>query len=455
MSTSINREHWSSSSSFALAAIGGAVGLANLWRFPYTAGTSGGGAFVLTYIAALLLLALPVLVAEMLIGRRGQASPPKALASLAKEAGASVHWRILGFAGVGTAIVVLSFYSVVGGLTLAYSVQSAAGLLDTSSLAAVQAIYSDIVSDPVALTGWFTVFLGGTIAISMRGITNGIERATGILLPILFVMLVGMTIYAAVVGDFGAAARFLFVPDFSLVTGAMILEAFGQAFFTLGVGMTAMIAYGAYMTPKMSIQRTALIVVSADTIVALLAGLAIFPILFAVGADPSGGPGLAFISLPLTFADMPGGRLFGTVFFLLLFFAAITSAVSILEITASWVADKTRWPRKKVAVTSGCFSWFLGLLSVLSFNIFADIRPLDFIPAVSDKNFFDLFDYIASNVMMPLGGACIAIFTGWVLSAKTVSTEMGVTGQVLWFRAWRFLLRYFVPVVMLALFIAK
>ena len=444
---------WSSQLTFMMAAVGSAVGLANIYRFPYTAGVSGGGAFVLIYLGAVLLLALPLVIAELTVGRRGKAAPPQAIRNVAAESGLSPRWGWMGvvLGGIG-GMLALSFYSVVGGWTMAFTVEMATGAAGSSAEQA-RNLFGQLNASPGAVLAWFTLFIGATILISARGIRGGIERAVKLMMPALFIILVLMVGYAMSVGDFQRAVDFLFTPDFSKVDASVFLAAAGQAFFSVSVGLTALVAYGSYIRRDTSIPQSALMIVGVDTVVALLAGLAIFPIIFAFGVEPDAGPGLVFITLPIVFAGMPGGEFFGTLFFLLLLFAALTSSIGMLEAPVSWLAERTPLGRTGAALTAGGVSWCLGILAALSFNVLGDVHPLGALPLFADKTFFDLFDFIVVNLMMPLGGILIAVFVGWRVKSRFSREELYGDRPTPWFGAWRFLLRWFAPVVLAGIFI--
>lgn len=445
---------WSSRFAFLMAAVGSAVGLANIYRFPYTAGVSGGGAFVLIYLGAVLLLALPLVIAELTVGRRGKAAPPQAIRNVAEESGRSPAWGWMGviLGGCG-GMLALSFYSVVGGWTMAFMVEIGTGGLGGATAEEASAMFGTLNGKPWALVGWFTVFIWATIFISARGIRAGVEKAVKLMMPALFVILVLMVVYAASVGDFAGALRFLFTPDFSKVDGKVVLAAAGQAFFSVSVGLTALVAYGSYIRRTTSIPQSALIIVGVDTLVALLAGLAIFPIIFAFGVEADAGPGLVFITLPIVFAGMPGGEFFGTLFFMLLLFAALTSSIGMIEAPVSWLAERTRLNRTGAAIFAGGISWWLGVLAALSFNLLSDFHPLGAISIFEGKTFFDLFDFMVVNLMMPLGGILIAVFLGWRVHEKFSREELYGDSPTVWYKAWRFLLRFVAPVVLLSIFV--
>ena len=457
MSASLTDEDkaWSSKLTYILAAVGSAVGVANIWRFSYVVGENGGGAFVFIYLAAVLLLATPILIAELLIGRRGHASPPLAILKVAKEARKSSKWKYMGLVGVFVSIIVFSIYSIIGGWTLAYSMKAATGYFAGQDAATIKSFFGSLTSDVLVIFSWSSLFLLITVWISSNGIKGGIEKAVKILMPLLFLMMICLVIYSAIYGEFMRALIYLFTPDFSNVTGSTVIQAFGQAFFSLGVGVTNAMAYGAYISKKTSIPQSSLIIAGADTTIAILAGLIIFPIIFAFNIEPTEGTGLAFIALPIAFSGMSGGFLFGAVFFLLLFFAALTSAISMMEPAVSWIGDKTGWTRKKSAYFSGFSSWILSILSVLSFGILSGYYPLDFISVFEGKTFFEVFDYMVSSVMMPLGGIFIAVFAGWTLNKSITQDEFSIAHGVVGYKVWRFLLRYFVPVLLLIVMITS
>ena len=445
---------WSSRFAFMMAAVGSAVGLANIWRFPYSVGVGGGSAFVLVYLGAAVLLALPLVIAELTIGRRGKGAPPTAIRNVARESGLSPNWGWMGviLGGFG-GIIALSFYSVVGGWTMAYALESARGTLQGVSIEGAQQAFGALNDNPWTLLAWFSVFIGATILISARGVNAGVERAVKLMMPALFVLLLLMVGYAARVGDFARALEFLFTPDFSKLDTSIVLSAFGQAFFSVSVGLTALVAYGAYIRRNMSIPQSALIIVSIDTLIAILAGLAIFPIIFAFGLEPDAGPGLVFITLPFVFGDIMGGQLFGTIFFVLLLFAALTSSIGMIEAPVAWLAERTRLGRTGAALLAGGISWSLGVLAVLSQNRLSDYYPLDGIGIFAGKTFFDLFDFLVINLMMPAGGILVAVFLGWRVKQRFSREELYGDSPSFWYGAWRFLLRYFAPLVLTGIFL--
>jgi NSS family neurotransmitter:Na+ symporter len=441
--------HWSSRTAFLLASVGCAVGLGNIWLFPYQAGANGGGAFVLIYLAAAFGLALPVLLAEMMLGRRGAAAPPQALAAVARESSRSENWRWMGIllGGIG-AMLALGFYCVVGGWTLAYAIKAAAGQLQNLDAESSTQLFRDLSATPGSILPTFIAVTALTVFISSRGLHAGIERAVKVLMPALFFMLVAMVFYAAFIGDFAAAIHFLFNPDFSKITNTVVLAAFGTAFFSVSVGITNMMAYGSYVERSTNLPQSALIIVIADTSVALLAGLAVFPIVFMAGIEPAGGGGLAFESLPIAFGQIPGGLIFGTAFFLLLFFAALTSSIGMMEPPVSWLTDTFKFSRRKAAFIAGTFAFGLSLMAALSFNVLSSFQPLGNLALFDGKIIFEVYVYIVTQVVMPAGGILVTIFAGWLIKRQFSADELYDGNETPAYKAWLFIMRFVAPVLL-------
>lgn len=438
-------EGWSSRLVFLMAAVGAAVGLGNLWKFPYTAGVNGGAAFVLVYLVAVAAVAVPIVVAELLIGRRGRMSPPNSFIALAREAGASPAWRFVGWMNLLAVFLILSFYSVVAGWALAYVPMLAGGKFTGASPDAVAAEFGALLASPARLALLHALFMALTVAIVAVGLKRGIERAVRFLMPALLVMLLALVAYAAVAGDLARTMDFLFQADFSKIKPPVVLQAIGQAFFSVSVAMGLLITYGAYLDRDTRLGPSACFIAGADTVVALLSGLAIFPLVFANGLDPAEGPGLIFVTLPIAFGQMPAGALFGALFFLLVLVSALTSSIAILEPMVSWAEEHDRLRRGPAAIVAGIAAWVVGLATVFSFNLWAGWFPLGRFERFRSSTVFDLIDYLTSNLLLPLGGMLIAVFVGWVLSADTTRQELGLRdGRG--FRAWRFVLRYLAPV---------
>lgn len=437
-------ETWSSKTTFLMAAVGAAVGLGNIWRFPYMAGTNGGGAFVLIYLTAVLLIAIPVLIAETMIGRHGHMSAPVSMQRAAAEVGASARWSIVGWFGVAAAFLILSFYSVIGGWVMAYVPKTISGGFAALDGDGVAATFDALLGNVATVVFWHTAFIAITVGIVMRGIKGGLEKAVSIMMPALFVMLLLIVGYAVAVGDFGAGLSFLFAPDFSKITADVVLAAIGQAFFSIGVGIGIMFTYGAYLPNSIPLPRACVMIAIADTMVAVLAGLAIFPIVFANGLDPAAGPGLVFVTLPLAFGQMTGGAIIGTVFFVLLAFAALTSAISLLEVPVSWLEERNGWSRRSATLAIGAAIWAVGMGSALSTNVWSDVYLLGFTEKFKTTGILDLVDYITGQALLPLGGMLIAIFAGWWMKSSVLTAELGMS--TLTFKAWRFLVQFVCPI---------
>jgi neurotransmitter:Na+ symporter, NSS family len=436
-------ESWSSRTTFLMAAVGAAVGLGNIWRFPYMTGTNGGGAFVLIYLAAVVLIAIPVLISETMIGRHGHMSAPVSMQKAAKEVGASRNWGIVGWFGVTAAFLILSFYSVIGGWVIAYIPKTLSGSFSGMNAEAVSADFDALLSNPTTVLFWHTAFMAVTAGIVIRGIQSGLERAVSIMMPALLIMLLLIVGYAIAAGDFAAAILFMFAPDFTKITAHVILAAIGQAFFSIGVGIGIMFTYGAYLPDNVPLPRACVMIAVADTVVAILAGLAIFPIVFANGLDPAAGPGLVFVTLPLAFGQMTGGAIFGTAFFVLLAFAALTSAISLLEVPVSWLEERKGWTRQSATLTISGAIWLVGVGSALSTNVWSEIYLLGFVDKFTTTGILDLVDYITGQALLPLGGMLIAVFAGWWMKPDILTNELGMNETI--FRAWRFLVRFVCP----------
>ena len=432
---------WSSRWTFILAATGSAVGLGNIWKFPYMAGDNGGGAFVLIYLACIFVIGIPIMLGEIMIGRRGRSSPANTMKYLAKEAGTSKAWTLLGATGALAGLLILSFYSVAAGWTMAYIF----GGFQETSAQAVSLEFDTFLANPAALLFWHSLFIVITVIIVARGILKGLEAWINTLMPMLFVIIILLCIYAMQTGAFIEGLTYLFKPDFSKINSDVLLAALGQAFFTLSLGMGAIMAYGAYMPADQNIGRTALTVAALDTGVALLAGIAIFPIVFANGLEPSAGAGLVFVTLPIAFANMPLGVLFGTLFFILLSIAALSSSISLIEPGVAWLVESLKTKRSYAAMALGAFAWTLGIFSALSFNLMSEFK-------IFGMNFFDFTDFLTNQLMLPLGGIFIAIFVGWVMKKQDVLNELQIEDGII-FKSWYFIIRFIAPVMVGAVLI--
>ncbi|MCL1485260.1 MAG: sodium-dependent transporter [Marinobacter sp.] len=443
---------WSSRFAFILAATGSAVGLGNIWKFPYITGENGGGAFVLVYLLCIAAIGLPIMMAEVLIGRRGGRSPVNSLKAIAGHDRLNPAWRMVGAVGVIAGFLILSFYSVIGGWAVSYVGTAASGQLTGQSADAIGAIFSNLLADPVTLLMWHTLFMALVMLCGgKRGSRGDLSARSPFLMPALFLLLLTVVGYAMTTGEFGRAVTFLFQPDFTKLTTSGVLVALGHAFFTLSLGMAVMMAYGSYLPKGISIAKTSIAVCVIDTAVALLAGLAIFPIVFANGLEPGAGPGLIFQTLPLAFGQMPMGSLFGTLFFVLLVFAAWTSGISLLEPIVEWLEEQKSMNRTRSTLAAGFVCWLLGIASILSLNLWSDFAPLGWIGMLEGKTVFDLLDFFTANILLPLGGLLVAVFAGWVMSREAIEKELALSKPM--FRLWYITVRYITPVAVGAVFI--
>lgn len=436
---------WSSRMAFILAATGSAVGLGNIWKFPYITGENGGGAFVLIYLLCIVLIGTPIMMSEILLGRRGRQSPINTMRALAREEGRSRHWQWLGWTGVVAGFLILSYYSVVAGWALAYVVKTANGVFTHVTSVQVGEIFDGLVSSPGHLLFWHTVFMTMTMVVVGRGVKSGLEQAVRFLMPSLFILLLVLVGYSMSSGAFAQGIEFLFSPDFSKLGGESVLTAMGHAFFTLSLGMGAIMVYGSYLPKNTSITQASFYIAGADTLVALLASMTIFPIVFANGLEPGAGPGLIFQTLPIAFGQMWGGAFFGTLFFVLLVFAAWTSAISLIEPAVAWLVENHNVSRVKASVIAGIATWLVGIGTALSFNAWKHIKLLGL-------TFFDLLDKLTANIMLPLGGVAIAVFVAWILSRESTRSELNL-GDGAGYTIWRFLVRYISPVAVMIVFI--
>ena len=448
MQTSSIHGMWSSRLAFILAATGSAVGLGNIWRFPYVTSDNGGGAFVLIYLACILLVGLPIMWTEIVIGRRGRMSPINSLRELSDDAGASRKWMGIGFLGVIAGFLILSFYSIVAGWTLHYGFLYLKELLGGAAITDPGATFESLLASPGELTFWHGLFMLMTVGVVAFGVEKGLERAVTILMPMLFVLLLILLGYGMNTGYFMDAASFLFRPDWSQVSGDMIVTAMGQAFFTLSLGMCAIMTYGAYLPSGVNIPRVGVTVAATDTVVALIAGLAIFPIVISFGLDPAGGgPGLIFTSLPLAFAEMPFGIIYGFLFFMLLSVAAWTSGISLMEPATAYLVEVTNLSRKGAALCVAAVAWVMGLASVFSLNIWAEV-------SIRDKDIMSAIEYVANDVMLPVGGLLTALFGGWILSRRITREELDKKMPDWAFSAWLWITRIVTPALILVVLAA-
>ncbi|EAQ31309.1 sodium-dependent transporter [Idiomarina baltica] len=442
---------WSSRLSFILASSAAAVGLGNIWKFPYVMGENGGGAFVLVYLLCIAFIGIPIMMAEVVIGRRGRHSPGYAAEQVAVESKRSRHWQLAGWLGMLTGFLVLSFYAVIAGWALDYVFKAAGGAFNGASAEQVGGLFSGMLSSASELMLWHTLILIGVVVVVGKGVNKGLERSVRFLLPAMFVLLIALAIYAGNIGAFGEAVEFMFKPDFSKLSINGVMIALGHSFFTLGLASGVVIMYGAYLPKETSVVQTSVWIAVIDTLVALIAGLAIFPLVFGFNLTPSEGPGLIFTTLPLAFGEMPGGQWVGTLFFTMLVIAAFTSAIAMIEASVAFVSEKfnlSRWPS---TIISASVLWLLGQLTIHSFSgsSWAQLstqwlgKPLNSI--------FDVIDLLTSSLLLPLGGLLLAVLAGWVMTRDNAKDELDAGNHI--FDIWHLCLKYVAPIAIIIIFL--
>lgn len=429
-----------------MAAAGGAVGLGNIWRFPYTAGANGGGAFLLVYIFFVLFLGLPIMLSEEIIGRRSQKNVIGAFQVLAPKQKA---WLVPGILSIVTAFVIYSYYSVVAGWTLNYVVASSSGQLAGKNPTEILEFFSNFTGSTILPLICQFVFMGLTAFVIIRGVKDGIERYTTILMPILLVLLMVMCVRSLTLEGGEKGVEFLFNPDFSKLNGATLLDALGQAMFSLSIGMGALVTYGSYMRKKDNLFSVSLWIAGADTFVAIMAGIAIFPAVFAFGLEPTSGPSLVYVVLPNVFNSMPGGIIFAVAFFVLLSIAALTSTISLLEVLVLWATESLKWSRAKAAIVFSVITFALGIFCSLSFGCLSDFK-------IFGKTVFDLFDFISANLLLPVGALLFTLFIGWYLPKAEVFDEFsnGGTLKAKFFKLYYFIVRYIAPLALIIVLVS-
>ena len=441
------RNHWSSRFGFILAAVGSAVGLGNIWKFPYITGMNGGGAFVLVYLIAILFCGLPILMAEFIIGRHSQKDVVGSFRELTPN---SPFWKSVGWLFLSAAFIILSYYGVVAGWTLDYLFKSLTGSFSGEDPEVIAGMFGALVTDPVRQIFWLTLFVGLCILAVISGVKKGLEGWNKVLMPTLFGLIIIMAVYAMTTSGAKEGLKFMLYPDFSKLTINGVLEAIGHSFFTLSLAMGAMITYASYMDKKEAIYPVSIRIAFLDTLVAILAGLAIFPIVFSVGLEPGAGPGLIFKTLPTIFATIPLGSALAVMFFVLLAFAALSSAISLLEVLTAFMIDEKKFDRKKATICMAIVVYIAGIPSALSYSVLADVKFFG-------MEIFDFLDYVASNFMLPIGGLLIAIYAGFIMDKRIAQAEITEDGQAYLaiFNIWYFVIRYIAPILVLVVFLTK
>ncbi|RII25346.1 MAG: sodium-dependent transporter [Geobacter sp.] len=436
---------WSSRFGFIMASAGSAVGLGNIWKFPYITGMHGGGAFVLFFIFCIVVVGIPIMIAEMVIGRHTHKDPVGAFRKLRGG-----PWVMVGWLGVTAGFVILSYYCVVAGWAVDYLWLALKGTFNSQHTKEVPELFGTLLASDLSQLFWQAVFMGATVWIVLGGVSNGLERANKLMMPVLFLILIALALHGLVSPGGTKALSFLFTPDWQKLDAASMLEAMGHAFFSLSLGMGAMLTYGSYADEGTDIPNVAITVSVMDTCVALLSGIAIFPIVFTYGMAPAAGPGLVFKTLPIIFSQMPGGTFIAILFFLLLVFAALSSSISLLEVVVAYYCDEKKWQRRTATLVMGFLIFLLGVPSALSNHLLANVH------FIGERNFLDSIDLLATNYILPLGGVFIAIFTGWVMTTRLARGEI-VKGNVKfhYYPVWHFLIKYVCPILVAIVFISR
>lgn len=439
-----NRDSFGSKFGIIAAAAGSAIGLGNIWKFPYMAGQNGGAAFLFVYLFFTLAIGLPVMISEFGIGRRGQRN----VFGSYKRLSPGTPWYLVGIMGVAAAFMILAFYSAVAGWTLEYIYKSITDSFSGKDPAELETMFRDFTGGSWRPIFWQLVFMFLTAWIIIAGVKGGIEKYTKILMPLLFVIIIILCVRSLTLPNSMEGLKFIFRPDFSKLTGKAVLDALGQAFFSLSLGMGTLITYGSYIRKKDNLAATAVEVSIADLVIAILAGIAIFPAVFSFGINPSEGPGLVFITLPNIFEQMPGGYFFSLIFFILLAVAALTSSISLLEVVVAYFSEEMKMTRLKATIIGSVAIFALGIFCSLSFGMIADFK-------IFGKNFFELLDFTSSNLLLPLGGLCIVMFVGWYLSKKDIRDELSNSGSLraLYFPVYLFIVRFIAPIAIAIVFI--
>ena len=438
-----NTSFWSSNMGFTLACVGAAVGLGNIWKFPYMTGTQGGGAFVFVYLITIFAIAIPVAAAELLVGRKGQSDAVSSVRDIAVENNHPAGFGIIGGIGVFGSFILLTFYAVIAGWVSSYIWRALSGQIGGLDATGAGIMFTDLLASPNEMIMHqlaFLVFLG---LILIRKLSVGLERANLILMPSLVIMLLFIAVYGSIAGDIKASLAYMFTPDFSKITPEVIQSAVGQGFFSVGVGAAMLMTYGAYLDKSINLGRAAITIALADTAIAILAGIGIFAIVFGQSLDPTAGPGLIFTTLPLAFGQMPFGGPLAFIFFMLVYFAALTSGLSLAEVMFRWAENRFGWSRKRAIYVMLGATFLVGLTTVFSFNIWSDVK-------LAGRTLFDLKDYLVTAYIMPIGGLGVILFAAWVLPVETLKQAFGGDGPL--FSAWLFAGRFLAPLGILWIF---
>lgn len=440
-----HRGAWKNRWTFMLATAGSAIGLGNIWKLPYMIGVNGGSAFVLVFIVCIFFVGIPLMMTEILLGRRAHQNPLNAMQTLAKEANASSQWRYIGGMGMLAGVLILGFYSVIGGWVLTYISYSAQNNFSGITASQSSENFATLLASPFTLFFWHSIFMIMTMGVVAKGVNSGLEKANNLLIPALFAILLILLGYSMSVGDIGTATNFMFKPDFSKITPVAVLSALGHAFFSLSLGMGSVMVYGSYLKRDVSIARTTIYIALLDTTLGLLVGLAIYSLVFANHLEPNAGPGLIFQTLPIAFGHMPWGNLIGTLFFMLVGFAAWTSAISLVEPTIAWIVENTQIKRFHACLILGIIIWLIGISVLLSFNLWKDVK------IIFGLGIFDTLDKLTSTIFLPLGGLLMAVFAGYFMKKHHAQEELGLNNTC--FSLWKTANNIIAPIAIIAVFL--
>lgn len=436
---------WSNRLAFIFAATGSAVGLGNIWKFPYMTGENGGGAFVIIYLLCIACIGIPIMIAEVMLGRMGRQSPINTMLSLSKTYGRSSAWSSIGWMGVVAGFMILSYYAVIAGWVLHYMFLISKGHFAGADGEFVSNTFSDFTANVSSMMFWFTLFMIITVTIISRGVKRGLELFVKWAMPLLFLLMFVLLGYSMVSGDFARGVAFLFSFNIGDLSSEAVLSAMGHAFFTLSIGMGTIMAYGSYLPRKISIVSTVGVIAVLDTLVALIAGLAIFPIVFTNGLQPDAGPGLLFQAIPLAFGNLPAGSVFGTLFFLLVSFAALTSAISLVEPALAFFVEKYKMKRLYAAIIIGFTCWVLGIGTVFSFNIWSDFH------IVQSMTIFDFVDSVSQKILLPFGGFLIALYVAYKMPVQAVMENLDLAKKHI--HVWKALIGVIAPLSIVIIFL--
>lgn len=441
-------EQWSSRLSFIYSIGAAAIGLGTLWRFPYVAGANGGGAFVILYILFVIAICVPLMIAEMAIGRRGHGSAVASVDKAIEDAGASRGWRIVGAFSLLIPFFGLSYYSIVAGWAIDYSFVSITQGFSGVDAARSRTMFEGLTASPIRGGLLQLAFIAATAGVVALGVRRGIETVSRIKMIALFAILIGLVVYNAMTVGLMPSAAFLLKPDFASLGATGALTALGQALFSTAIGVGVLMTYSAYLPQKSSLPLSSFALAGGVIVVALLTGFAIFPAVLAYGLKPTEGPNLIFVTLPVVFGQMAAGRIVAIFFFSLIALGAFTTAVGMLEPVVAWLREKSRLGRAPLAMAAGLVIWLVGLPSLLSFNILAHFHPLSAL-GVEGKTVFDLLDFTIANILLPLNALLLALFVGWRCAAIVRPADIDLRGMA--FRLWRIVVRYVAPLAILGL----